>query len=168
MNWRSSKESDGMSHKRGVLFEIPNGYGRFLLDMLKPVEPADFNWLLADGECYLVENGELSDENLFPQDPQVMTGEAFKKRLEDARYYLIFADLKAFPKDGHPEDVSTYESYMKSSCELIVLTADSSFVTIYCKDQKKLELLYQNAKDCGFKRIEYITDHNDARTGMHV
>jgi tRNA(Phe) wybutosine-synthesizing methylase Tyw3 len=57
---------------------------------------------------------------------------------------------------------------MKSSCELIVLTADSSFVTIYCKDQKKLELLYQNAKDCGFKRIEYITDHNDARTGMHV
>lgn len=81
-------------------------------------------------------NGELSDENLFPQDPQVMTGEAFKKRLEDARYYLIFADLKAFPKDGHPEDVSTYESYMKSSCELIVLTADSSFVTIYCKDQK--------------------------------
>ena len=56
MNWRSSKESDGMSHKRGVLFEIPNGYGRFLLDILKPVEPADFNWLLADGECYLVEN----------------------------------------------------------------------------------------------------------------
>ncbi|MEY8454224.1 DUF2691 family protein [Bacillus licheniformis] len=57
-----------------------------------------------------------------------------------------------------------YEKQLRADC------AYSRFE--FCHDilqrSKKLELLYQNAKDCGFKRIEYITDHNDARTGMHV
>ncbi|MEK5500602.1 DUF2691 family protein [Bacillus sp. FSL M8-0168] len=153
--------------RRGVSFEIPNRSGCVLSDMLKPIRISDYDWLLDGCEWYIVQHERLTDEELFPGDQNVAEGEALQTRLANTSY-TIFADMKAFPKNQHPEQIETYGEFIKSDCRLVVLIADSCYASIYCKDQKQIGLLYRNAKACGFGHVEYITDENDARTGMHV
>ncbi len=38
--------------KRGVTFEIPNEYGRFLFEILLALEASSFDWSIADEEAY--------------------------------------------------------------------------------------------------------------------
>lgn len=70
---------------------------------------------------------------------------------------MIFAELKAFP-GGMVTEINTYEEYLESSCELVLLITDCSYVTLYCKDPVMLEALYQQAVQCGFHRVDYVTD----------
>ncbi|WP_407944606.1 DUF2691 family protein [Paenibacillus swuensis] len=51
---------------------------------------------------------------------------------------------------------------------MVLLVVDSSYVTVYCKDNKILDDLYLNAIDKGFENVEYITDENDFRTRLSV
>ncbi|ATH92821.1 hypothetical protein ACH95_02605 [Bacillus glycinifermentans] len=150
--------------RRGVSFEIPNRGGWFLSDMLQPIRISKYDWLLDGYEWYIVQHEQLTDEELFPDDQNVVEGETLQTRLENTSY-TICAEMKAFPKNQHPEQIETYGEIIKSECSLIVLIADSCYVSIYGKDHKQIGLLYRNARACGF---EYITDENDARTALHV
>ncbi|MBM4765129.1 DUF2691 family protein [Bacillus sp. B15-48] len=152
--------------KRGISFELPNEYGTFLGDVLKPIDITAFSWRIGSGESYKIMNNELS-EDLFPEDKKVMEGIALKELLENNSYYIIFADLQAYPK-GKIAEINTYEEFTKSDCELVLLVVDSCYATIYCKDKDKLELLYKNARDCRFEDVEYITNENDTRTRLSV
>jgi len=150
---------------RGISLEIPNQKGNILSKVLQPINITEFNWSIGNGESYLVVNGQL-DEDFFSQDVKVMDGKLLKKNIEDNQYYVIFADLKAFPKNENAKNIETYEDYIKSECQLIVLVVDCSYTTIYCKDKENLKRLYQNAKDSGFKNVQYITDENDTMTSL--
>jgi len=151
---------------RGIIFELPNEYGTFLDDVLKPIDITDFNWKIGSGESYEIKNNELG-EDLFHEDKKVMEGIALKELLKNSSYYIIFADLQAYPK-GKFDEINTYEEFMKSDCELVFLVEDSCYATIYCKDKDKLQLLYKNARDCRFKDVEYITNESDTRTRLSV
>ncbi|WP_395939771.1 DUF2691 family protein [Bacillus sp. 03113] len=142
--------------KRGINFEIPNEYGTFLGDALKPIDLSDFNWLIGDGESYITVNDQL-DEELFLENQLFFEGDLLKKRIETNLYYVISADLKAYPKDTNVYDIETYEQFIHSECHLVLLIADCCFTTIYIKDKEALELLFNNAIHCGFKNIQYIT-----------
>jgi len=150
--------------KRGISFEIPNNHGKFLREILSPIDIASFNWSI-DGESYLVKNGELK-EPLLPD--EVMDGSALAERVENNLYYSIFADLKAFPKDKKIKEIDTYDEFLKSNCQLVLLLVDCSFVTIYSKDSCSLELLYKHAKSLGFDGLEYVTEENDERIRLSV
>ncbi|HDR7244788.1 TPA: DUF2691 family protein, partial [Bacillus mobilis] len=76
-------------------------------------------------------------------------------------------DLKAYPKGEVLEEIETYEEFKESKCELVLLVADCTYVTIYAKDQKAIELMYENARNQGFY-VEYVTDENDGRTRLSV
>ena len=39
---------------------------------------------------------------------------------------------------------------MESKCEIVVLVADGDYIQIYAKDQKVIELMYENALNQGF------------------
>ncbi|ARK30222.1 DUF2691 family protein [Halalkalibacter krulwichiae] len=150
--------------KRGISFEIPNEYGTFLGEVLKPIDTTVFSWRIGNGESYIVVDDEL-DEELFSEDKKAIEGAELKKLLENNKYYIIFADLQAYPKDEF-SDIETYEDFIKSQCELVLLVVDSCYVTIYCKNKETIELLYKNATQCGFEDVEYITDENDTRTRL--
>lgn len=92
-----------------------------------------------------------------------MEGADLKNLLENNVYYIIFADLQAYPK-GKVSAIETYEEFVDSECELVLFVVDSYYTVIYCKDKAKLELLYKNAEDFGFKDTQFITDKNDTRT----
>lgn len=151
--------------KRGIQFELPNEYGTFLGDILKPIDLPAFNWQIGSGESYKEINNEVG--SLFPEGERVMEGNAFKRTVESGDYYVIFAELQAFPK-GKTAEISTYDEFMKSDCELVLLVADSRYATIYCKDLDNLELLFRHAHSCGFTNVEYVTDENDTRNRLSV
>lgn len=146
--------------KRGISFLIANRYGSYLGEVLKPFNTTDFNWLIGGEESYFVEDDTLG-KPLFPEDSIVLDGKILKNIIEKNEYYLIFADLKAYPKGNNPADIKTYDEFLKSNCQLVLLVVDTIYMIIYCKDSEKLESLFQNAKLKGFEDLQYITDEND-------
>lgn len=64
--------------------------------------------------------------------------------------------------------VNTYEEFADSDCELVLLIADNSYVSIYCKNKKFIEKLYFNALQNDFEDVQFITDENDTRTSLTV
>jgi hypothetical protein len=116
-----------------------------------------------------MEDGHLGDRDpLFPEDINVIDGGLLEGTLKSNKYYVIFADLKAYPKDKNISDIDSYEEFLNSDCQLVLLVVDCSYITIYCKDKEKLESIYQNAKIKEFDDVQYITDENDTRTGLSV
>ncbi|MFK4289220.1 hypothetical protein ABH955_000541 [Bacillus sp. RC240] len=152
--------------KRGITVDIPNEYDNLLWKVLKPIDISSFNWWVGSEESYLVARGGL-DEALFPEEPSIVEGSDLKRLFKDNIYYVIFADLKAYPKGEEVVDIETYEEFKESKCELVLLVADCTYVTVYAKDQEAIELMYENAIDQGFY-VEYVTDENEGRTRLSV
>ncbi|CAM3474054.1 DUF2691 domain-containing protein [Paenibacillus lupini] len=152
---------------RGVSFEIPNEYGKYLAEILKPIEITASNWYIGGEESYIVGDGTLNIP-LFDGEIFGMEGSSLKDIIENNEYYLIFANLKAFPKETEVFDIPSYEEFLNSSCQLVLLVIDSSYITVYCKDQDQLEGIFINANSLGFDKVNYITDENDFRTKLSV
>lgn len=152
--------------KRGISFESPNEYGTILGEVLKPIDTTVFKWRIGNGESYIVVDDEL-DEALFSEDKKAIEGTELKKLIENNKYYIISADLQSYPKDEFSE-IKTYDDFVESQCQLVLLVVDSCYFTIYCRNKETIELLYKNATDCGFENIKYITDENDTRTRLSV
>lgn len=82
--------------------------------------------------------------------------------------YIIFTDLKAFPVGTNLSEIDTYEAFLASACELILLIVDCSYTSIYCKDIKVLSELYANVESLKVDKLAYITDENDFRNTLRV
>ncbi|MER2155556.1 MAG: DUF2691 family protein [Solibacillus sp.] len=93
-------------------------------------------------------------------------GQDLYKRISAKDYYVIFADLKAFKEKTHMQGIATYEDFLNSNCEIVLLIVDSSYVTIYVKNHHLTELIYRKAVQNGYENIAYITDDNDPRTAL--
>lgn len=94
--------------KRGITVDIPNEYDNLLWKVLKPIDITSFDWRVENEESYFILPDGLGPE-LFSEDNKVMSGLELKKLIKDNIYYLIFADLKAYPKGEVLEEVETYE-----------------------------------------------------------
>ena len=149
---------------RGVSFEIPNEYGKQLFDILKEVDVSRWEWQIGDGEAYIIENDPLGKE-LFGTITN-LTGKELMKLISINEYYLIFADLKAYMNVESELKVESYEEFLKSDCQFVLLLVDSSYVTIYSKSKSTIQSLYDQAVAAKYKEIEYITDDNDERTTL--
>lgn len=152
--------------KRGITVDIPNEYDNLLWKVLKPIDISSYDWWVGSEESYLIARGGM-DEALFPEGPSIVEGSDLKILFKDNIYYVIFADLKAYSKGEEVVDIETYEEFKESKCELVLLVADCTYVTIYAKDQKQIELMYENARNQGYY-VEYVTDENDGRTRLSV
>ncbi|PAQ13423.1 hypothetical protein CD798_15130 [Bacillaceae bacterium SAOS 7] len=152
--------------KRGLSFEIPNESGSFLEAVLRSIDITMFNWRIGSCESYLIVGDELGEE-IFSEGQKMIEGVEFKSLLQNNKYYIIFADLRAYPKSTLA-NIETYEEFLNSECELVLLVVDSCYVTIYCKSNRITELLYRNAKECGFEDVQYITNEDDTRTRLSI
>lgn len=152
--------------KRGISFEIPNEYGNFLKEILEPIDITLYDWYIGGEESYVVENNQL--EPLFSQEIFGLEGTTLNRIIEKPNQYLIFLNIKAFTKGKQVVEVSTFEEYVKSDCELALIVIDSSYVFIYCKENDKLEQLHRNAVVKGYEKLEYMTNDNDFRTKLSV
>lgn len=84
--------------------------------------------------------------------------------------YCIFGKFVAYPtnvKSGTKSlDVSTYEDFVKSKAEIVILNWDVYYFDIYCKSVELINELALNAEQNGLK-YELI-DENDSRTRLDV
>lgn len=152
--------------KRGIFVDIPNENDNLLWKVLKPIDITSFDWRVENEESYFILPDGLGTE-LFSEDNKVMSGLELKKLIKDNIYYLIFADLKAYPKGEEVVDIETYEEFKEGKCKVVVLVADGDYIQVYAKNQEEIEMMYENAIDQGFY-VEYVTDENDGRTRMSV
>lgn len=138
----------------GVRFQIPNEYGKYIAEILEPVECSKYNWKMeCSTEIWRVVDGDLDDALLSSE---IIEGKEFLSLIKNNTYYLIFATLKAFPKGAPIIKVSKYEDYISSDCEISFIVADCSYVCLFCKNITLTEQLYNNAKDKGFEEVKYI------------
>lgn len=151
---------------RGLSFEIPNEYGRYLELILQSINLENYEWVVGHGESYQVVNEELGSD-LFSSVSNTVSGTELSSIIKNKDYYLIFVDLKAHHK-GKIKPILTYDEFLKSDCELVILIVDSFEVTIYCKREKDLEQFYNNVIKNGFDNVEAITEINDYRTTLRA
>ncbi|WP_342436044.1 DUF2691 family protein [Paenibacillus sp. FSL L8-0436] len=151
---------------RGITFEIPNEYGKWLYHILRPLDCTKYNWLIGPGEEYKSVDHELV--SLFPPGQDRVDGEVLMGFIDtEEAQYIIHLDLKAY-SSVVASQLKTYEDYLASDCELVLLIVDCIYTTIYCKDSETLDKLAANAEALHVRSLNYITDANDHRTGLGV
>ena len=148
---------------RGISFEIPGAYGKYLFEILDGINIKELTWKIGGGESYFIENNTLGDP-LFST--TCMSGEELHKGISKEDYYLIFVDLKGFPKVSDVREIATYQEFVESECRFVLLVVDTGYVTIYSKDQVTIQYLFSKAVTAGYKNIKYLTDENDTTTTL--
>nr|WP_274388570.1 MULTISPECIES: DUF2691 family protein [Brevibacillus] len=83
---------------RGITFQIPNENGRFISDIMEPLDCTLYDWLIGNGQILQVIDDQLIDEELFDEGEAIISGSELSSRIDRNLYYTIFADLKGFPK----------------------------------------------------------------------
>jgi len=149
---------------RGISFEIPNAFGKYLFEILNTINITEFFWRIGGGEAYYIESNQL-DTSLFPP-VDVIDGTTLYSTISKKDYYLIFADLKGFTEETDVREIENYQEFLKSKCQLVLLVVDSSWVYIYSKDQDTIKQLYSNAVAAKYNNIDYLTDENDSLTTL--
>jgi hypothetical protein len=59
---------------RGICFRIPNKYGRFIQDILGPLDCELYDWLIGSGQTLQTVDGQLIDEDLFDGNKNIKNG----------------------------------------------------------------------------------------------
>ncbi|MBT2191354.1 DUF2691 family protein [Bacillus inaquosorum] len=120
-----------------------------------------------EGRNLFCNRWELDDQEFF-KDNSVVEGAVFANHLKTNQYYTIFVELQAYPFGQAVDLVQTYEEFVDSDCELVLLLADSSYVSIYCKDRNVIEKLFINALKNDFEEVQLITDDNDTSQALRI
>lgn len=76
--------------------------------------------------------------------------------------------LHIYPIGKAEEEIETYEDFLRSSCEMIVLIYDGYFMEIYSKKQTWLYSLLKTAKNTTGISVRKKTESSDTRTEMFV
>ena len=140
---------------RGIKFKIPNKWGYILKDILKDISLENYIVKInEDNEIWIENDKQLLEE-------KIIEGEKFSKLISKNLYYTIFANMHIYEKESKISNIKTYEQFLKSDCEIIILIIDSIDVCIYVKNKEILNRIELNVKENKFKNIKYITDEND-------
>lgn len=141
----------------GVKFEIPNEYGNYLYDILKPLPVECYQWLVDNDEVHLLKDNKFTNEFLF-NDDRIISGEKLYESSRNNSYYMIFLNLRAFLKDGDVKAVSKYKDFLESDCQIIIAVYDCSYVMFWCKDIKLAVKMYEYANSKGYENVKYISE----------
>lgn len=141
----------------GWSFQIPNEYNHFLALILEGIPIENYYWKLNEDDIYITLN--FTPQCLFHSDK--IDGKQFKEKICLPSYYVCFAKLQAFSSDVHVHELFSFEEYVKSDCELIILVTDGEFVEIYSKDKGNLDKIRKNVLKNKFSSLRPILQYSD-------
>jgi hypothetical protein len=136
----------------GLDFEVKNEYNNYLNKILNGINLFNYVWELNDDDFIYAENGELK-EDFFGAD--VLNAEEFTECISRDSYYMIFADIKAYPIGSERIEIKTFKDFLRSNCVMVILCTDSGFIEFYCKEKEILDKVYTNCINNGFEKVEY-------------
>ena len=148
---------------RGISFKISQKEPNVLLDILSAIDLTKFYWynIKEQAEVY---TEELEDD-FFLKD--CYKGEEFFRYIEKSNL-IIFLKFQAYLQFSDYKNIRTYDDFIKSDCQLILLIYDCEYVELYVKDSNYATIIYEEAIKNGYDTIDYITDNNDERTSMDI
>lgn len=152
---------------RGTRFFIPNEYNKYLWEIFKFVDLLKYTWYISQEEIlYFNEKEGKVCSDFFTS--HTLTGSQFKECINKTNYYLYSVNIQAYPIGTEKEDIFTYDDFIKSKCEILLLCADAKYVDLYSKDEEYLKNIYDMCIRNKFENVEYITHENDERTGLRI
>ena len=79
---------------------------------------------------------------------------------------FCFVRMRRYPVGACISAIMTYDEYLQSQCDVLILFYDGGYCQIYSKDEAVTHKLYGLAEQYGFDNLKYVSDENDSRTGM--
>lgn len=141
---------------RGISIYHDYGYGT-ILKLLRNIKSAGYEWFILEQE--IIQN---NDSMFFPEK---MTDSEFHSIMTNERsYFVYFLNLQAYPIGTKLTTIKTYNDFLNSECEIVLLISDGRYIDIYAKHKEHIEQCIENAKELGCEKIEILTDENDGRT----
>ena len=147
----------------GIRFEVKNEYNNFLKKILASIDVQKYEWDIITDDIIKAEKLRTND-GIFAADR--VNGLHFLDCISKGRYYMIFVDLKAFPAGSYHAQIETYEDFINSDCQMILLCVDSIFVEFYSKDELTIKTVYKNCIDYEFENIKFILPDEDSEKSM--
>lgn len=149
---------------RGISFELPeNMVTNVLPHILGDIDIKAYEW---------INHLDQFERYCCYQDCGFHAKEIYKGQelfsVVDDNEYIIFIKLQAFVNSYKAMNCHTYEQFIQSDCEMLVLIYDVYYVDIYLKSMDILDEVKNNAFKNGFINITIITDENDNRTKLDV
>lgn len=148
----------------GVSFSIANANSKkSLYQILHCVNIPKYFWYIVDSQSEVWNNylgGNFFRNNYF-------NGYDFKNKLV-SEHYVIFLKLQAYVDNATFTDIKTYDDFLQSDCEILLLIYDCDFVEIYAKDKKLISVFYNNAINNCWESVKYITKSANSRAKMDI
>ena len=139
----------------GIRFKIKNEYDNIFYKIFKNIKFENYRWDIVEGEIYNLDGKNYLDKESY-------SNREFKKLVEYGTYYPVFANIQIYQAQDEREDIQTYEDFIRSKCQLILLITDNEFVDIYTKNKTWLNTIYQNAINNDFVDIQYIEERKNS------
>ena len=145
---------------KGLEFKVKNGYGHVLYNLLQKTNIDTYDW-------YAYESEIIMDNNSFRIDSGLLHHEKTKQLFDiSSDYYLMFIILQAYQKGSSTQVIKTYEEFMCSDCDFIILISDGTLVEIYTKTDKDFLRFANIASDIAHGDICIKTKNSDGRTSF--
>lgn len=152
---------------RGIRFYIRKEYGKYLWEILKPIDFLKYTWYVDQDEILFFNKKEGKVfNNFFTRD--IFTGEEFKKCITKDNYFICSVNIQAYPIDDPKDNILSYDDFKKSKCEILLLCVDSKYVELYSKNDIFIKRLFHMCMQNEYQNVEYITDENDDRAELRL
>lgn len=148
---------------RGISFEIIQETSHVLFDILTSLDCEKFWWYNSKSQTEMWDKPFGSD--FFTT--EVYDGQSFIKQIQN-EHFVVFLKLQAYLALDNFQNLSTYDDFLNSTCQIILLVNDCQYVEIYSKDVTIVESIYERALVLDYSNVEFITDENDERTKMDI
>lgn len=147
----------------GIYFEIPQMVTNTLWSFLRNIQIENYNWYNINNQSEIY--NEKSDGEFFCK--KHYSGTEFFNLIQ-LNHHIIFLKLQAYLIDNRFKNIDSYEEFINSDCQIIILVYDCKYVEIYSKQELELYEIYQSAQENNYKNISYITENNRDRNNMNV
>lgn len=148
---------------RGVGFKIKQTMEKPLFCIFTNVNIEAFSWFcVPDQEEVWNESGNAP----FFKNTDY-TGKEFSSMIRH-KCNIVFLKLQAYYSKVKYYNIHSYEDFIKSDCQILMLIYDCEFVEIYSKNEDITQTIYSNAINKKFDDVILITDLNDNRQRFDI
>lgn len=136
----------------GINIRVKRQFDNYLYKIFRGINLASFEFHIISDEIMHEEN-DMQKSKLFEVD--VIDGKDFLKCISKDKYFMIFVDIKTYPKGEMGPEISSFDDFWKSNCEWVFLCTDSTYFEFYCKDKDVLETVYNNCIGDEYVKVQY-------------
>lgn len=127
-----------------LYIKVKNEYNNYIYKLLKGIGFEDYCWKVLYSDVFC---SDTKQEILFQKD--ILESTEINTMLEYKNYYIIELDIKCYKKGDVYNEIKTIDDFMESKCVFMFLLYDCSFVHLYFKDTKMMDIVYNNCIEMG-------------------